>query len=190
MDKVRVRLDNISEIVGVGDLGLLVLADTGGRRQLVIPCDKYMMYFIGLRMNGKTDTSRLLPEALCRIFDAASERLEVIISSVVNGEYRAMMVNQNTLDTVSVRASDGVLLSVACQVPLFVEARLMQTQSVPYRKDSKAMPLPVNVVSDEMLQAALDKAVSDENYELASRLRDELKRRRQKSQSPDQHEGK
>lgn len=189
MDKVRVKLDNISEIVGIGDLGLLVLVDTDRKRQVVIPCDKYMMYFIGLRLDSKADTSRLLPEALCRLFDVANERLEVIISSIVDGEYRAMVVNQDTLSTVSVRASDGVLLAVACRVPLFFEARLMLSQSVPYRKDSMAMPLPVNVVSDEMLQSALDRAVSDENYELASRLRDELKRRRQQPQTPEHHEG-
>jgi protein-arginine kinase activator protein McsA len=39
------------------------------------------------------------------------------------------------------------------------------------------MSLPINVISDEMLKSALDKAIKDEDYEMASHLRDEMKRR-------------
>jgi protein-arginine kinase activator protein McsA len=45
---------------------------------------------------------------------------------------------------------------------------------------SHAVSLPVNTLSLEMLDQALKKAVEDENYELASQLRDERKRREQK----------
>ena len=40
------------------------------------------------------------------------------------------------------------------------------------------MVLPVNSISNEMLRSALDKAVKDEDYELASHLRDEMRRRK------------
>ena len=46
-----------------------------------------------------------------------------------------------------------------------------------YNENSRGVSLPVNTISDEMLQSALDKAIADENYELASHLRDEKKRR-------------
>ena len=38
----------------------------------------------------------------------------------------------------------------------------------------------VNVLSDEMLQKALDKAISEENYEQASHLLEEQRRRERK----------
>jgi protein-arginine kinase activator protein McsA len=53
----------------------------------------------------------------------------------------------------------------------------MMRQSVPFREDARGMSIPVNSISEEMLQQALDRAVSEENYELASYLRDEMKRR-------------
>ena len=53
----------------------------------------------------------------------------------------------------------------------------MMRQSVPFAEDARGMSLPVNSISDDMLHQALDRAVADENYELASCLRDEIKRR-------------
>ena len=40
------------------------------------------------------------------------------------------------------------------------------------------MKIPVNALTDEMLSSALAKAVEDENYELATHLRDEINRRK------------
>ena len=54
---------------------------------------------------------------------------------------------------------------------------LMNRQSVAYRENSRGVSLPVNTISDKMLQSALEKAILEENYELASHLRDEKKRR-------------
>ena len=53
----------------------------------------------------------------------------------------------------------------------------MKKQSVRYVQDARGMSIPVNTLTDEMLRRALDKAVEDEHYELASQLRDEMKRR-------------
>jgi bifunctional DNase/RNase len=81
------------------------------------------------------------------------------------------------MEMIPVRASDGVLLSFISEIPLYIEAKLMMRQSVPFAEDARGMSLPVNSISDDMLHQALDRAVADENYELASCLRDEIKRR-------------
>ena len=54
----------------------------------------------------------------------------------------------------------------------------MKRQSVPYQRSSNGVAMPLNAISNKMLQEALDKAVEDENYELASHLRDEMRRRK------------
>ena len=79
-----------------------------------------------------------------------------------------------------IRASDAVLLSYVGNIPLFIDSALMSRQSVLYKENSKGVSLPVNTISDKMLQTALEKAIFDENYELASHLRDEKKRREKK----------
>ena len=60
---------------------------------------------------------------------------------------------------------------------------LFARQSTVYDRESTGVPLPVNTINDEMLQRALEKAVKNENYEMASHLRDELNRRKQQQAS-------
>ena len=54
-------------------------------------------------------------------------------------------------------------------------------QSTVYDNGASGVSLPVNTISDEMLQSALDKAIKNENYEMASDLRDEMNRRKKVS---------
>lgn len=77
----------------------------------------------------------------------------------------------------SIRASDAVLLSYISDIPLYIEKEMMYRQSVAYRKNAGDMPLPINTISNDMLDKAMQKAINDENYELASLLRDERQRR-------------
>ena len=43
-----------------------------------------------------------------------------------------------------------------------------------------SMSLPINILDDKMIENALAKAIKDENYELASRINEEIKRRKDK----------
>ena len=104
----------------------------------------------------------------------------ILITDIIEGQYRTLLYNRVTLETVPIRASDAVLLSVAARIPIYMESSLMDRQSVRFSGLSHAISMPVNTLSTEMLDKALQKAVDDENYELASHLRDEKKRREKK----------
>ena len=105
---------------------------------------------------------------------------EILINDLIDEQYRAILYNTETLEPVSIRACDAVLMSHIGHVPLFIEERLMEKQSVPYYKKSTGIAMPLNALSHSLLKEALDKAVEDENYELASHLRDEMLRRKLK----------
>ena len=107
-------------------------------------------------------------------------RYEIIIDDIVNGKYRALLYNIDTLEPIVLRASDAVLFSYISKTPIYIETSLMEKQSVPYNSLSSGVSLPVNVLEDEMLKEALNRAIKDENYELASHLRDEIQRRKDK----------
>ena len=61
----------------------------------------------------------------------------------------------------------------------------MGKQSAEYHAGYVQMPVPVNVITDKMLEDSLRKAIDNENYELASNLRDELKKRHPDTDKPD-----
>lgn len=181
MDKEKLVFKGVSEIVGTEDLGLLILTDEAQERQISIVCDKAMAVQLELRVKRMPVTGIMLPEVLCKLLSTQDDlKLELVIDELVDGQYKTLLYNKNTLSPVVIRASDAVLLSLVGGIPLYIDARLMKRQSVAYKENSRGVSLPVNTISDDMLQAALDKAIADENYELASHLRDE-KRRRGKS---------
>lgn len=168
----------VSEIVGTDDLGLLILTDENMGKQITIVCDKAMAVQLELRAKKIPITRIMLPEVLCRLLkDNSGLNYELVIDDIVDGQYRTLLYNKDTLTPMLIRASDAVLLSVVGEIPLYMESELLRRQAVMYKENSKGVSLPVNTISDEMLQAALDKAIADENYELASHLRDEKKRR-------------
>ena len=49
-------------------------------------------------------------------------------------------------------------------------------------EDNAKMVLPISQMNDTLLRKALDKAVESENYEQASKLQEELNRRKQNKQ--------
>jgi len=179
MNRVRLIFKGVSEIVGSEELGLLILVDEDERRQLSITCDKLMLNQFELRIQHAPIVGRLLPEVLWQIISTQSEmQFEIVINSLIEGQYRALIYNTDTLEPIALRASDAVLLAYISQIPLYIDEKLMRMQSVEYRKGAKGMALPVNTISNEMLKTAFEKAIKDEDYELASHLRDELKRRK------------
>ncbi len=181
MSRIRLVFKGVSEIVGTDDLGVLVLTDEKEQRQITVVCDKAMAVQAELRVHRVPITQIMLPEVLCKVLANQTElQLEILISGIDDGQYRVMLYNKDTLEPTLIRAGDAVLLSMAGNIPIYIDHDLMMRQSVPYKEDSRGVSLPVNTISDEMLQAALDKAVEDENYELASHLRDEQLRRGKK----------
>lgn len=181
MNKVRLNIKGVSEIVGTEEIGLIVLVDESLSRQLTIPCDREMLIQFRLRLARAPIAGRMLPEVLWHIISTQTDlRFEILINDLIDGQYRALLYNVDTLETISMRASDAALLSFVSNIPLYVEWGLMEKQSVEYYEKAKGLSIPVNTISDEMLQTALDKAIKEENYEMASHLRDEINRRKHK----------
>ena len=76
------------------------------------------------------------------------------------------------------RMSDAVLLNIISECPLYIEEQLMRQQSVPFDENARGVAIPINTMDVRRLNMALQRAIDNENYELASQLRDEIKRRK------------
>lgn len=179
MKRTKLFFRGVSEIVGNTQLAVLMLTDEEEQRQITIVCDKVMAVQIEMRMKRLNITAGFLPEVLCCMLSKLSgATMEVIITSVDDGQYRCFVCfGPGWIEPIAIRASDAVLLSLITDTPIYMESGLFKLQSVQYKKNSRGVALPVNTLSADMLQEALDKAINDENYELASKLRDEKLKR-------------
>ena len=149
--KIRLVFNNVAEIVGEERLGLLSLTDEEQTMELLIPCEREIKEQLTLRLKSHTVTSTLLPEVLWQMVLANTDaNFEIIIDDIVDSQYRVLLYNTLTLQPTKLRASDAVLLSI------------------------------INVLDDKLIEEALAKAIKHENYELASRINEEIKRRKDK----------
>ncbi|HCN54729.1 MAG: DUF151 domain-containing protein [Prevotella sp.] len=180
MNKVRLKFKWATEILGTENIGLLILTDELEQRQLTVPCDRNMMYQFSVRMSHLPIADRMIPEVLWEVISTQTDlKFEIFINDLIDGQYRAMLYNTETLVPIAMRASDAVLLAfISKTIPLYIEEGLFRRQSVEYHKEATGVSIPLNTISDEMLQNALQKAVEEEKYELASHLRDEINRRK------------
>lgn len=180
MTTVELIFKNISEIAGVDDMALLILTDKAGERQIAIPCDKEQLKAFKLRLSKDPATRTMLPEVMWQATRWFLGRpMEMVISGINEGRYEGMLTAPELGMQLPIRVTDGILLSLVSKekVPVKAETSLFHRQSTPYAKDSAGLSLPINTITDKMLDVALQKAIQNENYEMAGHLRDELKRR-------------
>ena len=170
MDK-GVRFVSVSEIIGSIDLALILLADEAHERQISIVCSRDMAVQLDMRVKQLPITQRMLPEVFSSVISGqTSLRFYIFINDISDGQYNSALVNSDTGNAVPIRVSDAVLLSVAGDIPLYIDDRLMRQQSVIYRNPSVEM-------SVDMLDKAIERAIKSENYEQASLLTEERNRR-------------
>jgi uncharacterized protein len=185
--KERLFYFSSNRLTGTDDICIISLLDEPGVREISIVCDKGVGMMIEMFVSKpevlKTSLTNVLADIITRQTDFD---MEIDIEDLDDGVYITYIVNKTTGSRIRVKASEAVYLSIISDVPIYIDKDLMQSQSVRHKNlSTSSMSLPVNAVSLEMLQTALENAINDENYELASRLRDEILNRKTKPLNPD-----
>ncbi len=187
-DLVQLKVTGLSKIVGSDDLVLIMLTEQLGTRQLVVPCDEQMGYQLRLRMDASlhAHTGRMLPEVLVGMMGGNFKtEYHFLIYGLTEGKYLGKLVNNQTGECREMRCADGILLSVVASVPIFIVSSLLKLQATRDDGEMMQVPLPINVVTDDMLQQSLKHAIESEDYEMASSLRDEIKKRHERKERHD-----
>jgi len=181
----------IRDILSIGgtNLYLVVLTDVDATRQISVVCDKTAQQLLNLRFpDPKAVTATMLPEVLCNLMPVLkSDLFYLFISDIKDGHYECYLKDNSETVHIKILITDALLLSLVSGMKIFIEPRLLQLQSVKYVPGKHTMQLPVNALSTDMLKKALSDAVSQEDYEQASRIRDEISKREGKT--PDKSNG-
>ena len=185
MARLQLFFHQATEVVDSDNEGLIILTDPFQERQIAVPCDGSALEEFKKHADNVGAQSNQLIDVLLKVIRWQTNLdLEVVITGLNKGNYTAILSNIDTLDQVAISAPDAILLSYVSKnkIPLYIDETLFLKQSSPFDIRSEGVSLPVNTLSMSMLRKALDKAISDENYELASQLRDEMERRKEKDQ--------
>ncbi len=195
MDKIRLVINGMSYSQSQTGAYALILSERDGKRRLPIIIGGFEAQAIAIELE-KIKTPRPLTHDLFKTFADAFqiEITEVIISKFNEGVFYATLVCKGgtIVHEVDSRTSDAIALAIRFQCPIFTyenimvaagilmdeEADLMKSEEegLPQtEKPSDEESFAGNTVAE--LKEMLQLAVENEEYEKASRIRDELNKR-------------
>ena len=158
---------------------VIMLTDEPETRCLNIICDKTMSQQLQMRTGHLDICNCLLPEVLMKFLGdyVPVKKMEINIQNILDGQYLVGLMNTDNYAIHRIRLSDAVLLHLIADVPLYIDGQLMKMQSSPYTENQTKLSIPLNTLETEKLKEELQRAIEDEDYRLASNIKEELNKR-------------
>lgn len=180
MEKIKLVYQGAFAIPDAEEAWVVTLTDAGEERALSIVTDKPMANEIKFRQLDKDVKHPHLVDVLARmICEQGPQAYHVVFEANGNIGPKAKLVNATSGSAYSLPQDEAVLLALAAGLEIFTNMEVLQKFTTPFRKDVMSVALPIVGLPDSLLKKALEKAVEEENYEGASFIRDEMKRRQE-----------
>jgi len=192
MEKIQLVVLGLSASPASSNAYALILKEVEGNRRLPIIIGAFEAQAIALEMEGVVPPRPMTHDLIKSIIDAFNITLsEVFINELKDGTFFAKLIFDDSDIEIDARPSDAIALAVRCNTPIYVESQILnETGIIPqgeeqemdeeddddlkFLKKEKPQPKPTSRL--EQLQLDLEKAIQDEDYENAARIRDEIKK--------------
>ena len=197
MDKIKLDIVGLSYSQTQSGAYALVLGESGGKRRLPIIIGGFEAQAIAIELESMAPTRPLTHD----LFKNFAEQFEINIKEVIiynlsEGIFYSKLVceqNGNVID-IDARTSDAIALGVRFKCPVYTFESILSSAGILLDDDNEmevAVSAPLSEVGEEQttgfsalsveeLELQLKDALEDENYELASRIRDEINNRNEK----------
>lgn len=189
MDKIRLEIVGLSYSQTQSGAYALVLSEVGGKRRLPIIIGGFEAQAIAIELEKMTPT-RPLTHDLFKSF-AVSFGItikEVVIYNLQEGIFYAKLVceKDGQLTDIDARTSDAIALGVRFKSPIYTFESILSSAGIlsdEFMDEDEETEETVDSDSEfaassvEELEEQLTQAIDNEDYELASKIRDEIKKR-------------
>ncbi len=178
----------------------LVMAEEKGNRRLPIIIGAPEAQAIAIQLEGLKPTRPLTHDLFFHVLDSYDiDLLEVRISKFEEGIFYSEIVCSNGEETIVVdaRTSDAVAMALRFKCPIYASAEVMEKGSVTWDHEDDSeegddgsderdeiASHEYDTLSVEELERIMNEAISMEDYEKASAIRDEIKARKDRGQEP------
>lgn len=170
----------------------LVLGEQHGKRRLPIIIGNFEAQAIAIELEQMKPSRPLTHD----VFKSFSETFditikEVVIYNLVEGIFFAKLICDNGIkeEEIDARSSDAIALAVRFNCPIYTYEFILSQAGLVMENEEEEEANPVveskitaqseglRGLTMEELNQKLDDAINDENYELASKIRDEINKR-------------
>lgn len=201
MDKIKLEILGLSSSQSQSGSFALVLGEDNGNRRLPIIIGMFEAQAIAIEIE-KIVPNRPMTHDLFKSFAHSFNYAvkEIIISDLKEGVFFAKIVCENGTDEIEIdsRPSDAIAIGIRFDAPIYTHEKIMSEAGIvlseeteegdisdlkrPIHKEETSMSPKsyIDKIKDysmDKLNELLDKAINDEDYERAAKIRDEINRR-------------
>lgn len=193
MDKIKLDIAGLSYSQTQSGAYALVLAEAGGKRQLPIIIGGFEAQAIAIELEKMTPTRPLTHDLFKNFAQAFSIIVkEVVIYNLIEGIFYSKLIceREGQVTEIDARTSDAIAIGVRFNCPIYTfesilsSAGILLDETQPKEdefsldEDEEIVPEgTLNELNVEELETQLAEAIENEDYELASKIRDEINKR-------------
>lgn len=203
MSLVRLNIKGISYSQTQNGAYALILSEVDGDRKLPIVIGAFEAQSIAIALEKEIKPPRPLTHDLFKNF---SDRFDIVVKQVIIHKlvdgvfYSSLICERDKIEEIiDARTSDAIALALRFQAPIFTYKNILDKAGIYLKVNPKKEDEEIedNILLDEVLaeeiesrsedglqsksldelQTLLDQAVTNEDYETAARIRDEISKR-------------
>lgn len=194
MEKIKLDIAGLSYSQTQSGAYALVLIETGGKRQLPIIIGGFEAQAIAIELEKMTPTRPLTHDLFRSFANSFGISInEVVIYKLEEGIFYAKIVCEKDgfVTEIDARTSDAIAIGVRFNCPIYTFESILSSAGTSLTEGSDETPeyqsemeedelssTSISTNSLEDLEEKLREALENEDYELASRLRDEINKRK------------
>lgn len=192
MKKIQIKIAGLSYSQTRSGAYALILEEEDGNRRLPVIIGTFEAQSIAIQLENLKPYRPLTHDLFVSMANSFHiEVVEVNIIKLEEGIFYSEIVckRDNAVIKIDSRTSDAVAIALRFKVPIYVTAEIMnkaamdfddETANIRNEKNTEYNPKETNLqnFNEEKLNKKMLEAIKNENYELASIIRDELKKRK------------
>jgi bifunctional DNase/RNase len=175
---------------------VLVMSEKKGKKKLPIIINQDTAQYIALKLESVKVKRPLTFDLFKNLTDRLGADLyQIHITNILEGVFYVKLIFHNMIEEFEIESSisDAVCLSVSYKCPVFCSKEVLDiagilmdddgSMSEEQHEDNHKKRDYSSIISIENLEKMLDKAIENEEYEIASQLRDRIVELKEKSKS-------
>jgi hypothetical protein len=192
LDKIELHITGLSYSQTHSGAYALVLAEKEGNRKLPIIIGGFEAQAIAIELEGMRPSRPLTHDLMKDILLGYHINVtEVIIHKLVEGVFFSKLVCTDTKGKeieLDARTSDAIALAVRFMSPIYTHENILSTAGILIEQGDSLSKPTINVESSKKskyqnltiqeLEETLQKAIDNEAYEEASKIRDEIEKKK------------
>lgn len=202
MEKIELEIVALSHSLAQTQNYAIVLGEQDGVRRLPIVIGGFEAQSIAVAMEGMSPSRPMTHDLFKSTLDSFEiDIVEIVINNLVDGIFHAVLVCRQGIQELEIdsRTSDALAIAVRFGCPIYTyefileqagiileEEAEREVQKAKSRREqgqeSEAKERTIKEYSKTELQDLLEKALEQEDYEQAAKLRDEIQKREEEEQ--------